>query len=65
MVNSVGALLVTPIIGSLRLFVYYFLSKIALRDPYPGEEAPTEQPGFFSQMLYVKQSRGSPQIKRE
>lgn len=52
-----GALLVTPIIGSLRLFAKYLLTKIALREPFPDEETPTEQAGFFSQVFYVKQSR--------
>lgn len=51
----VGAVLVVPIMGSIRLFVQFALSKLALRDPYPDEEAPpAENPGFFSQMLYVK-----------
>ncbi len=50
-----GALLVVPIMGSVRLFLHFALSKLALRDPYPDEAAPpTEIPGFFSQMLYVK-----------
>ena len=60
-----GALLVVPIIGSLRLFVNYVLSKIALREPFPGEEPSTEQMGFFSQVLYVKQSSAPPQTKRK
>jgi hypothetical protein len=46
--------------GSVRLFVHFALSKLALRDPYPDEaEPPPEIPGFFSQMLYVK-----PPVKR-
>ena len=50
-----GALLVVPIMGSVRLFLHFALSKLALRDPYPAEvDPPTEIPGFFSQMLYVK-----------
>ena len=60
-----GALLVTPIIGSLRLFVNYLLSKIALREPFPGEEPSTEQAGFFSQVLYVKPASVSPPAKRK
>ena len=51
----VGALLITPIIGSLRVFMTYALDKILLRDPYPGEELlPLSEEGFFSHMLYVK-----------
>jgi predicted PurR-regulated permease PerM len=51
----VGALLITPIIGSLRVFMQYTLDKILLRDPYPGEELlPLQEEGFFSHMLYVK-----------
>jgi predicted PurR-regulated permease PerM len=54
----VGALLITPIIGSLRLFMQYALDKILLRDPYPGEELPPLQhEGFFSHMLYVKKKK--------
>jgi predicted PurR-regulated permease PerM len=60
-----GALLVVPIIGSLRLFVNYILAKIALREPFPDEETPTRQAGFFSQVLYVKQSSVLPSIKRK
>ena len=51
----VGALLITPIIGSLRVFMTYTLDKIRQRDPFPGEELPPLQSeGFFSHMLYVK-----------
>jgi predicted PurR-regulated permease PerM len=54
----VGALLITPIIGSLRLFMQYALDKILLRDPYPGEPLPALQSeGFFSHMLYVKKKK--------
>ncbi len=54
----VGALLITPIIGSLRLFMQYALDKILLRDPYPGEPMPALQSeGFFSHMLYVKKKK--------
>ena len=50
-----GALLVAPVIGSLRLFMRYSVDKILLRDPYPGEEMLSlQQEGFFSHMLYVK-----------
>jgi hypothetical protein len=51
----VGALLITPIIGSLRVFMTYTLAKILQHDPYPGEELlPLQEEGFFSHMLYVK-----------
>jgi predicted PurR-regulated permease PerM len=54
----VGALLITPIIGSLRVFMTYTLDKILLRDPYPGEELlPLSEEGFFSHMLYVKKKK--------
>jgi predicted PurR-regulated permease PerM len=54
----VGALLITPIMGSLRLFMQYALDKILLRDPYPGEPLPALQgEGFFSHMLYVKKKK--------
>jgi predicted PurR-regulated permease PerM len=54
----VGALLITPIIGSLRVFMQYTLDKILLRDPYPGEELlPLQEEGFFSHMLYVKKKK--------
>lgn len=50
----IGALLIAPIIGSLRLLVQYAVSKIFLRDPYPDEQPlPVQQEGFFSHMLYV------------
>jgi predicted PurR-regulated permease PerM len=51
----VGALLVAPIIASLRVFMQYAIAKILLHDPYPHEELPPLQhEGFFSHMLYVK-----------
>jgi predicted PurR-regulated permease PerM len=51
----VGALLITPIIGSLRVFMTYTLAKILQHDPYPGEKLlPVSEEGFFSHMLYVK-----------
>jgi len=54
----VGALLVAPIIGSLRVFMQYAVAKILLRDPYPGEPMPALQgESFFSHMLYVKKKR--------
>jgi putative permease len=54
----VGALLITPIIGSLRVFMTYTLDKILLHDPYPGEELlPLQEEGFFSHMLYVKKKQ--------
>ena len=54
----VGALLITPIIGSLRVFMQYTLDKILLHDPYPGEELlPLQEEGFFSHMLYVKKKK--------
>ena len=53
--SIVGALLVAPIMGSLRLFMSFAIDKILLRDPYPGEPLPSLQgEGFFSHMLYVK-----------
>jgi hypothetical protein len=63
--SILGALLVTPIIGSLRLFAKCLLSKITLREPFPDEETPTEQAGFFSQVLCVKESGVPPQTKRK
>ncbi len=60
LVGILGALLIVPILGSVRLFVHFALSKLALRDPYPDASvSPTEVPGFFSQMLYVKPSAKS------
>jgi len=54
----VGALLITPIIGSLRVFMQYVLDKILLRDPFPGEELLLlQEEGFFSHMLYVKKKK--------
>jgi predicted PurR-regulated permease PerM len=56
----VGALLITPIIGSLRVFMTYTLDKIFLRDPYPNETLPPLQhEGFFSHMLYVKKKEAA------
>ncbi len=56
----VGALLITPIIGSLRVFMQYALDKILLRDPFPGEgPPPVQEEGFFSHMLYVKKKQRS------
>jgi predicted PurR-regulated permease PerM len=53
-----GALLITPIIGSLRVFMAYTLAKILQRDPYPDEELPPlPEEGFFSHMLYVKKKK--------
>jgi predicted PurR-regulated permease PerM len=54
----VGALLITPIIGSLRVFMTYTLDKILLHDPFPSEELPPlQEEGFFSHMLYVKKKK--------
>jgi predicted PurR-regulated permease PerM len=53
-----GALLVVPFIGSLRVFMQYTLDKILLRDPYPGAELlPLQEEGFFSHMLYIKKKK--------
>lgn len=35
-----GAFLVVPIMGTIRIIVSYVLSKILLRDPFPGMDAP-------------------------
>jgi len=35
-----GAFLVAPIMGTVRIFLLYIIAKIGLRDPYPGEIAP-------------------------
>ena len=52
----VGAVLIVPIIGSLRVFMKYAIAKILLRDPYPNQELPPLQhEGFFSHMLYVEE----------
>jgi predicted PurR-regulated permease PerM len=57
LVGILGALLIVPILGSVRLFVVFALSKLEQRAPFPDDEAPpTEIPGFFSHMLYVKPS---------
>jgi predicted PurR-regulated permease PerM len=54
----VGAVLIVPIIGSLRVFMKYAIAKILLRDPYPNQELPPLQhEGFFSHMLYVKKKK--------
>jgi predicted PurR-regulated permease PerM len=54
----VGAVLIVPIIGSLRVFMKYAIAKILLRDPYPNQELPQLQhEGFFSHMLYVKKKK--------
>jgi predicted PurR-regulated permease PerM len=54
----VGALLITPIIGSLRVFMTYTLAKILQHDPFPSEELlPLQEEGFFSHMLYVKKKK--------
>jgi predicted PurR-regulated permease PerM len=39
----VGAVLIVPIIGSLRVFMKYAIAKILLRDPYPNQELPPLQ----------------------
>jgi predicted PurR-regulated permease PerM len=55
LIGILGALLIVPILGSVRLFVGFALSKLSLRAPFPDDESPpTEIPGFFSHMLYVK-----------
>ncbi|MDX2162639.1 MAG: AI-2E family transporter [bacterium] len=36
-----GAFLVAPIMGTIRILVLYIIAKIALRDPFPGEEVPS------------------------
>ena len=60
LIGILGALLIVPILGSVRLFVVFALSKLSLRAPFPEEEAPpTEIPGFFSHMLYVKPAHKS------
>jgi predicted PurR-regulated permease PerM len=54
----VGAVLIVPIIGSLRVFMKYAIAKILLRDPYPNQELrPLQHEGFFSHMLYVKKKK--------
>lgn len=34
-----GAFLVAPVIGTIRVILVYVLNKLSLRDPFPGEEA--------------------------
>lgn len=35
-----GAFLVAPIMGTLRVLLFYMFSKLGQRDPFPGQEAP-------------------------
>lgn len=37
-----GAFLVAPILGTIRILLLYIVAKIGMRDPYPGESAPFE-----------------------
>ncbi len=47
-----GALLIVPIMSSLRLVVSYVMAKIALHDPFPGEDVDPSAPhGFISQIV--------------
>jgi predicted PurR-regulated permease PerM len=50
-----GAFLVVPIIGTLRILVHYLMSKVTQRDPYPDEEMPDPSgEGFFSEVFYFR-----------
>jgi len=50
--SIVLAFLAVPILSTLVIVGGYILSKIARRDPFPGEEAPDPpEEGFFSQLL--------------
>jgi len=45
-----GALLVVPVMSSIRVVFTYLLSKVVNRDPFPNEAMPEIQTrGFFSQ----------------
>ncbi|HVO70832.1 MAG TPA: AI-2E family transporter [Aggregatilineaceae bacterium] len=52
-----GAFLITPIIGTVRVITAYLLKKIARQDPFPGQE-PT---GAFGTELrsYIQSGRGA------
>jgi predicted PurR-regulated permease PerM len=38
--GAIGAFLIVPILGTVRVIVSYLISKIQQRDPYPGEDMP-------------------------
>jgi len=38
--GAIGAFLIVPILGTLRVVVIYLLHKINKRDPFPGEDVP-------------------------
>jgi predicted PurR-regulated permease PerM len=38
--GAIGAFLIVPIAGTLRVLVFYVLAKINRRDPFPGEATP-------------------------
>jgi len=35
-----GAFLIVPILGTIRVLVFYLVAKVSRRDPFPGEEMP-------------------------
>jgi predicted PurR-regulated permease PerM len=48
-----GAFLVVPIMGTLRVLLHYTMSKLSQRDPYPDEEmSESSGVGFFSEVLF-------------
>jgi predicted PurR-regulated permease PerM len=50
--SIVLAFLAVPILATLTTIGGYILSKIARRDPFPGEDVPDPpEEGFFSQLL--------------
>jgi predicted PurR-regulated permease PerM len=60
-----GALLVVPLMGSIRLIFTYILSKLSDREPFPDEELPeTPVHGFFSQ-IYENKAREEQQAPDE
>jgi predicted PurR-regulated permease PerM len=59
-----GAFLVVPIMGTLRVLVYYLISKLAGRDPYPAEEPPDPSgEGFFSEVFYFRRGPSASQAE--
>jgi hypothetical protein len=59
--SIVLAFLAVPILSTLVIVGGYVLSKIARRDPFPGEEVPDPPgEGFFSQLLTASTGANSP-----
>lgn len=54
-----GAFLVAPVMGTLRVLLEYIIRKLSMQDPFPGQEAPRSLTGGLFVQVSQPPARGS------